>query len=106
MSMMRSCVRDHAGTPSHLVVSVKTPDDLPFAEELTGSARVCHTRQRGPGDTRAPGRLRSEDLADLIDTSGIAYICGSSGFVEHVGTLLLELGYPPAQIMAQRYGPG
>lgn len=106
MSMMRSCVRDHAGTPWDLIVSVRTPEDLPFADELTEGARVCYTRQRATGDTRTPGRLRPEDLVDLIDTTGFAYICGSSGFVEHVGALLVELGYPPARICAQRYGPG
>lgn len=106
MSMMRSCERDHPDTPWRMVVSVRTPDDLPFADELTDRARVCYTRQPAAGDTRAAGRLRSDDLAELVDTSGLAYICGSTGFVEHVGALLMELGYPREQIVAQRYGPG
>ncbi len=106
MSMMRSCVRDRPGTPWHLVVSVRTPEDLPFADELTGRAHVCYTRRPAAGDTRTPGRLRSEDLSGLADSSGLAYVCGSTGFVEHVGALLMELGYPRDQIVAQRYGPG
>jgi ferredoxin-NADP reductase len=34
-----------------------------------------------------------------------AYICGSNGFVETAGRLLLDAGLDPAWIRTERFGP-
>jgi ferredoxin-NADP reductase len=32
-------------------------------------------------------------------------VCGPTGFVEHAANLLLGVGYPPADIRTERFGP-
>jgi ferredoxin-NADP reductase len=36
---------------------------------------------------------------------GIAFVCGSNGFVESASDLLLEAGYEPRRIRTERFGP-
>jgi ferredoxin-NADP reductase len=38
-------------------------------------------------------------------TAGVAFICGSNGFVESAGELLLEAGFEAGQIRTERFGP-
>jgi ferredoxin-NADP reductase len=34
-----------------------------------------------------------------------AYVCGSAGFAEAAGNLLVGLGVPPGSIRVERFGP-
>jgi ferredoxin-NADP reductase len=38
-------------------------------------------------------------------TPGIAFVCGSNGFVEAATGLLLESGFEPQRIRTERFGP-
>jgi ferredoxin-NADP reductase len=88
-----------------LVVSARTADELPYGPELTASgARVILTRAAGP-DGRPAGRIAEDDLAPLVRVGVTWYVCGSSGFVETVGRLLVGLGVAPADIRVERFGP-
>lgn len=89
----------------HLVVSVRAPDDLPFAEEYGAESTVVYTRSAPPGWTDPIGRLDAETLRPLLIEGATAYVCGSSGFVEHASALLIELGQPVGSIRLERYGP-
>ncbi len=35
----------------------------------------------------------------------LAFVCGPTGFVETVATALVELGYEPARVRTERFGP-
>jgi ferredoxin-NADP reductase len=115
MAMLRQRVA--AGTAQfRLVYSVRSPADVYYAEELGSLERACdwlqvalvYTRVAAPQSSRPPGRLRAADLASTewvpTETASV-YVCGSTGFVESVTTMLVELGYQPSAIRTERFGP-
>jgi ferredoxin-NADP reductase len=110
MAMLRFARATGRSELVRLVVSVRTPDDLYYAAELPGpEVAVIYTRA-APGETRPPGRLAAADLAPALapgpPLEGLtAYVCGSAGFVEHAGRLLVEGGLPVDQIRVERFGP-
>jgi ferredoxin-NADP reductase len=89
-----------------VVVSVRTPEELYYADELPGPETVVvHTRRAPDGAPRPPGRLSAADLAGLVRSDAVAYICGSTGFADHAGDLLMSLGVPTDRIRVERFGP-
>jgi ferredoxin-NADP reductase len=89
-----------------MVVSVRRPGDLYYSDELPGAeTAVVYTREAPEPAGRPVGRLMSDDLARLVRSDAIAYICGSSGFADHASNLLVELGVPIGQIRVERFGP-
>lgn len=105
MAMLRAARRGEHSDLVRLVVSVRTPADLYYRDEMTGpQVTVVHTREAPPGDPRPGGRLTAADLSP-IDQGTTVYLCGSGGFVEHASALLLELGVEPALIRVERFGP-
>ncbi|UOQ87892.1 ferredoxin reductase [Agromyces endophyticus] len=102
-------------TPFRLLYSVRTPDDVFFADELETAARgpapfaveFVYTR-RAPAGTDAPvGRITRERLAAGVigaDAAPVVYVCGSTGFVERVAGWLIELGHHQTAIRTERYG--
>jgi len=53
------------------------------------------------------GRLRQDDLAAAVwepSREPIVYVCGPTGFVEHVADALVRIGHPPARIRTERFG--
>ena len=88
-----------------LVISVRSPQDLPYAGEYGDQTTVVYTRQTPPGWPRPAGRLDSETLGPLLVPGSTAYVCGSSGFAEATSLLLVELGMAAADIRVERYGP-
>ena len=44
-------------------------------------------------------------LTGPLFLAGLAFLCGSNGFVEAASQLLLEAGLPPQQIRTERFGP-
>jgi ferredoxin-NADP reductase len=105
MAMLRAARRGAHPDLVRLVVSVRSPAELYYAEEMAGpEVTVVHTREAPPGDPRPPGRLTAADLGP-IGPDVTVYLCGSGGFVEHASALLLELGVEPAMIRVERFGP-
>lgn len=94
-----------ARVPVHLVVSVRSPDDLPFAEEYATQTSIVYSRRTPDGSTRPAGRLSAADLQPVLVPGATAYVCGSSGFAEHASQLLVELGVPAGSVRVERYGP-
>ena len=83
-----------------LVVSVRTPDDLFYADELPGpQSHVIYTR------VRPEGRLGAADVAPLLAPGLTAYVCGSARFAEAASHLLVDLGVPTEYIRVERFGP-
>jgi ferredoxin-NADP reductase len=88
-----------------LAVSARTPDDLPFADELLAAgASVAFSRFAVP-DGRTAGRLRDADLIPLVGPEHTAFVCGSSGFAEAASRLLVDLGVGADRIRVERFGP-
>jgi ferredoxin-NADP reductase len=106
MSMLRTARRDARGDLLHLVVSVRRPDDLFYADELAGpETTVVYTRETPPNWTRPTGRLGADDLRPWLgDAGGTTYVCGSSGFADAATDLLTELGQPVGSIRVERFG--
>lgn len=105
MSMLRAARAAGRAELVRLVVSVRTPDDLYYADEMPGpEVTVVHTRVAPAGDPRPAGRLMVADLG-AVETGTTVYLCGSGGFVEHASRLLLETGLDPADVRVERFGP-
>lgn len=105
MSMLRLARSLAASPPVRLIVSVRRPGDLYYADELSGpEVTVAYTREAPASSARAAGRLALEDVSRLV-MPGAGYVCGSTGFVEHASTLLVEAGMDAALVRTERFGP-
>jgi ferredoxin-NADP reductase len=117
MAMLRERGRTGSQAPFRLVYSVREPAQVMYAAELARFAGsvgvvvdVVHTRTAPPDSTRPAGRVAAADLATPPEigwptsVAARAYVCGPSGFVDHVIGRLLELGHPTSAIRAERFG--
>jgi ferredoxin-NADP reductase len=106
MSMLRLARREGRTDLLRVVVSVRTHDDLYYADELPGpETTIVYTRAAPAGTTRPAGRLSSADIGPILRSDQIAYVCGSPGFADAATDLLIELGVPTMQIRVERFGP-
>jgi ferredoxin-NADP reductase len=107
MSMLRWARATDTVDLVHLVVSVRTPSDLYYRDELPGiGATVLYSREApGSDDPRPPGRLTDEDLAPFARDGLTAFVCGSSGFADAATSVLARLGVPSGSIRVERFGP-
>ena len=106
MSMLRLARRSGRSELVHLVVSVRSSHELYYASELGGSGvTVVFTRDAPPSCDRAPGRIEAHDLGPVLFPGATAYVCGSSGFADHVTGILARLGFPDRRIRVERFGP-
>jgi ferredoxin-NADP reductase len=115
MAMLRQ--RVVAGSADfRLVYSVRSPADVYYAQELAWLERECgwlqvalvYTRTVAPETARPPGRVSAADLAPTgwtPDHGTRVYVCGPTGFVESVTTMLIEQGHQPSAIRTERFGP-
>ena len=106
MAMLRLARREGRRDLARLVVSVRDPASLYYAGELAGpETAVVYTRRAPPSSARRAGRLTVADLRDSVLPKATAYVCGSSGFADHVTGLLEELGLLAERIRVERFGP-
>lgn len=104
--MLRHACRIGRGGLVRFVVSVRSPDDLYYADELPGpETTIVYTRRNPPGVQRPPGRLSAADLPDGPRGAVTAYICGSTGFADHATEIVLDLGIPASDVRIERFGP-
>jgi ferredoxin-NADP reductase len=105
MAMLRLARRAGASDLLHVVVSVRSPADLYYADELPGpETTVVYTRAAPPGSPRAAGRLTAEDLAPFVREDATSYVCGSPAFCDGVTDLLTALAVPVDRIRVERFG--
>ena len=89
-----------------LVVSVRSPEDLLYADEVAGpETSVVYTRVAPSTATRVAGRITRDDLAPMVLPDATAYVCGSAGFANTASDLLVEIGVPVERIRVERFGP-
>jgi ferredoxin-NADP reductase len=106
MAMLRYARRTGKSDLVRLVVSVRSPDDLYYADEITGpEATIVYTRAAPPAFARAPARLSAADLPRPFADGVRAYVCGSSAFADAASHLLVDLGLPADHVRVERFGP-
>jgi ferredoxin-NADP reductase len=105
MAMLRHRRRTMPELPMRLIYSVRTADEVIYADELDGDALLTFTREPPEGWTGHTGRLDTDLISAAATGSGLAFVCGSNGFVEAASQLLLGAGFDPEQIRTERFGP-
>ena len=106
MAMLRLARRLGRRDLVRLVVSVRTPADLLYADELPGPETiVAYTRQVPAGSVRPAGRITASDLEPALLPGATCYICGSAGFADAASHLLADLSVPIDRIRVERFGP-
>ena len=105
MSMLRHRRRTMPDMPMTLVYSVRGPEDVIYAGELGDDALLTFTREAPEGWNGHTGRIDAALLDGAADASGVAFICGSNGFVEAASSLVLEAGFDPRRVRTERFGP-
>ncbi|WP_019631761.1 FAD-binding oxidoreductase [Actinomadura atramentaria] len=114
MAMARAWRDTGSRAPLRLLYSLRSPDQLFYADELADLAErgagvlLAYTRETPPGHDRPAARLAADDLAAHGFPPGDAphcYVCGPTPFVEAVGAALTGLGHDGDRVRAERFGP-
>lgn len=113
MSMLRTRRAVGSVSPFRLLVSVRTPQDALYADELaTLEPDVAITRvytRTGPSDWDGPvGRVSADILRESCfppEENAHVFVCGPTPFVEVVADTLVDLGHDPDRIRTERFGP-
>lgn len=119
MAMLRhraraiAAVREHA--PVRLLYSARTLADIIYGDEIARladdpgvRAAITLTREADPtwsGYRRRVDRAMLEEAGWPAADAPLAFVCGPTPLVESVATLLVELGFDPARIKTERFGP-
>ncbi len=116
---LMAMVRAHAVAPSQtdvrLLLSSRTLADVLYRAELqalasAGTVRLHQTLTRGApsgwsGSTRRVDAAMISAFAPPPAAHPRIYVCGSNPFVEAATGALLGLGYDPASVRTERFGP-
>jgi ferredoxin-NADP reductase len=113
VAMIRQRALESARAPMRLLYSARSEGDLLFCRELDDAEQgvaVFYTLTRSQpqgwtGYRRRVDREMLEEVAWPVEGNPQAFVCGPTAFVEHVAELLLEIGYPPAAVRTERFGP-
>ena len=107
MAMLRHRRRTMPDLPMRLIYSVRNAEDVIYSHELNDDAVLTFTRSAPDGWAGHTGRVDEQLVSDQAAPylAGLAFLCGSNGFVEAASQLLLEAGLPPQQIRTERFGP-
>jgi ferredoxin-NADP reductase len=105
MAMLRHRRRTVPELPMRLVYSVRTPADLIYAAELDDDTLLAYTREPPEGWVGHAGRIDAALIAEADLKPGVAFVCGSNGFVEAASRILLHAGYTADRILTERFGP-
>ena len=105
MSMLRFARQRGRADLLNLVVSVRDPTDLYYAEELPGpETTIIYTRRTPDGWPRRAGRIDAQDLSSSLLTEPRVYVCGSTGFADSVTSVLENGGVSTDRIRVERFG--
>jgi ferredoxin-NADP reductase len=99
-----------------VVVTIERLDDGEVSPYLVDEVRpgdeleviYTYTRSQPPGWTRYSRRIDTsllEEVAPGPDDRPLIHICGPTTLVEEVASGLVTLGYEPARIRTERFGP-
>jgi ferredoxin-NADP reductase len=116
MAMLRARVAARSDVPVRMLCSWRTAEDVIYADELAAIGRdgegvsITHTLTRSAPDgwSGRRGRFDREALSQLAwpsEMEPLTHVCGPTGFVEAVASVLVELGHDPRRILTERFGP-
>jgi len=105
MAMLRHRRRTMPELAMRLVYSVRSAEDVIYADELGGDALLTFTREPPAGWEGHTGRIGPALIGAAGLEPSVAFVCGSNGFVETASQLLLSVGIGPHQIRTERFGP-
>ena len=114
MAIVRAATDAGAVASVRLLYSVRTEADAIYREELARAAADGgvgltwrYTRAAPDGWQGQVGRVDDDVLRAATwepERQPIVYVCGPTGFVEHVADALVGLGHPAALIRTERFG--
>ena len=115
MAMVRARAAAGSRTPFRLLYSVRSPEEIIFADELRRRARddrgldvrYLYTRSAPDGWPGRPHRITVADLNDAgwpTDLAPACFVCGPTGFVETAADILVALGHDPRRVKTERFG--
>lgn len=114
MAIARARTDAASGAPFRLLYSVRTPEDAIYREELSNGIAAggveltwAYTRKAPPEWDGKVGRVDKTALANAVwppDRMPVVYVCGPTGFVEHVADALVELGHDARRVKTERFG--
>ena len=116
MTMLRERVRSGDATPVRLLLSSRSWEQVIYREELEDLRRsangveIVHTLTRAQprGWTGYDRRVDSAMVAEVAPPPAdqpLCFACGPTGFVESVASALVTIGYDPARVKTERFGP-
>jgi ferredoxin-NADP reductase len=115
MAMLRHRAAQNSTIDTRLLISARRWEDILYRDELgklgaRDGVHAHYTLTRDPPDgwTGFDRRIDGEMLATVgpgPTTRPRVFVCGPTPFVERAADLLVELGYPPNAIRAERFGP-
>jgi ferredoxin-NADP reductase len=105
MAILRHRRRTMPELPMRLVYSVRSAEDAIYADELGSETALTYTREAPEGWTGHTGHIDSSMFRGDDVAGGLAFVCGTNGFVETASSLLLETGYSAERIRTERFGP-
>ncbi len=116
MAMLRHRAAIGSSVPTRLLYSSRSFEDIIDREELMRldeadqMLEVVHTLTRAhpPGWTGYARRIDTDMLREVAwpaDQHPLVFICGPTPFVETAAASLVTLGYEPAHIKTERFGP-
>ena len=114
MAMLRHRAAATSDAAATVLVSARSWEDVLYRDELATqdvhgvTVRYTLTREQPPEWAGWAGRVNGEMLRDVgADRPEPlrVFVCGPTGFVEHVANLLVQLGRDPHAIKTERFGP-
>ena len=113
-AMVRSRLAAGTAQPFRLLVSVRTPTDAIYRDELASvpanegvEVTWAYTREAPASWDGRVGRLDPVTLDAAVwpvADDPLVYVCGPTGFVEFVASRLVARGHPPRRIKTERFG--
>ena len=105
MAMLRHRRRTMPELPMRLVYSVRSADEVIYKDELGEETELTFTREPPAGWSGHTGRIDAGLIGQAANGGGVAFACGSNGFVETASQLALAAGFPPERVRTERFGP-
>ena len=115
MAMMRHRVAAGSQVPVTMLYSARSPDDVIYRAELERLAAhpgitvvYTYTRSQPAGWTGYSRRIDGAMLQEVGPGRAehpLTYVCGPTPLAEGAANGLVALGYEPAQIRIERFGP-
>jgi len=116
MAMIRHRAATGSSVPTRLLFSSRSWEEIIYRDALArlaatdGALQVTHTLTRSQ-PSGWDGYRRRIDEAMLVEVAAppsahpLTYVCGPTRLVEEVASTLVALGYDPARIKTERFGP-